>query len=339
MRFPKCSFVLVALLCCSVRANLLRNGDFEEPAAKPGVIPGWTLNRDAAAQQIWVDRAAPLEGKGSLAIRSTVSTTGPTVVSQRVRVRPNSSYALTLWAKRDSIVYGTRFEVALTKGRETVGIQSKNFRGCDWFPITTAFETGRADVAEVRLTTPNKGTWRVTIGRTLWVDNVQLSRVDTRDNLVVRAASAKSLHGCKRGVARDVAGGGLTVSGAGVARFSLDVGPGQGGRYYLWMRARCPGKNAFTIKTPGGRSWVFRSHTPSPDWRWTRPVLPEFLLDQGRFTLDFTAQGQGVEIDRFVLTMAPFWASKGTPELMSAAQAVAARKRAGFTPAHARDRS
>ena len=82
-------------------------------------------------------------------------------------VEPNAAYVLSLWAKRHTFVYGTRFQVDLLKNGEVVGRQSKSFRGSDWFPLTLGFDSGDADTANVQIVAPNTGTWRITVGRKL----------------------------------------------------------------------------------------------------------------------------------------------------------------------------
>ena len=306
-----------AIVCCALVvlvpavawANLLANGGFEDAAAPGEPVRAWTLSPEAAQQRVTIDAGNAHRGRGCLAVRSTRTTKAPGIVSQRVQVEPNSTYVMSLWAKRDSFVYGTSFQVVLLKRGEPVGRQSKNFRGSDWFPLALGFGSGDADTAEIRIVAPNTGTWRITVGRTLWVDDAQLVKIDARDNLVLRPGPATD-----RGPRR------------------LSIAPTKGGPYYAWLRARGTGPNAFVVRTADGRAWRFRSHTASDRPRWTRPVLPEFFLQAGQQQIEFTASGD-VAVDQLVLTMDPFWRPEGATDIMGATEAIAAQREKGFKPA------
>ena len=324
------SFLYAMLCVCATTpatGGLLTNGAFEVTAPRKGKIPGWSLSKEAEAQEVWLDGKGARSGRQCLAIRSIRTTKAPSVVSQRVSLEPHTPYVLSLWAKRDSFVYGTRFHVVLSKDGEAIGNQSKQFRGQDWFPICLAFDSGEADRAEVQITTPNTGTWRITVGRTLWVDDVQLAKIDPQDNLVLSAGQATDTRACSQ-VKRPGSRGPtcLAVSGSESATFGFDVEPRKGGPYYLWMRASCPSANQFSVRTAEGREWSFRSHTPSKEWRWARPVLPELLLNSQKQRIKFTARGQDIFLDQIVLTMDPFWRPEGAPQLMEAEEAIAAQR-------------
>jgi len=72
-------------------------------------------------QKLWLDKTECHSGTRSAAIRSTHRTDESSILSQDVRVEGNRNYSLSLWARRDSFVYGTQFEVWLFKGDERVG--------------------------------------------------------------------------------------------------------------------------------------------------------------------------------------------------------------------------
>ena len=326
--------LILSLFAASAQGSLLTNGDFEARSPRDGEIPSWQLSKDAELQRVWIDSMNTRSGQGALAIRSIRTTKAPSVISQRVPVEPNASYALSLWAKRDSFVYGTKFSVVLSKGGQEIDRQSKQFRGTDWFPVCMGFDAGEADTAEVQLTTPNTGTWRITVGRTLWVDDVQLVKIDAGDNIVRQAEAAVDKRGCATVSTANARGRScLYVNGREEARFAFDIAPTKAGVYYVWMRARCPGRNEFSIRTVGGRAWRFRSHTPSKSWRWVRPVLPELLIESGTQRMEFTAQGEEILIDQIIATMDPFWRPEGAPRFMSAIEAAGAARKRGLHPA------
>jgi len=296
-------------LCCvlgpaAAGGNLLKNSDFEAASNSDGTVPGWTANAELARQRFWVDAESPHAGRQCLAIRSLEDTEAPSVLSQDVAVEPNRNYSLTLWARRDSFVYGTRFEVRLLKGGDVVGVQSKQFRSTVWRPVTMVFNSGEAEVASVRLTTPNKGTWRITVGRTLWVDDVSLVAIEP---------------------AHDIA-----LTGPGGGRLGGQVQVRAPGHYFLWVRVRCGAGNRFRIDACG-RSWDFRCYSPG-DWYWLRPVLPELILNDGPQQVEVNAVGDGIEMERAVLTMDPFWQPDGAREFLAASEAKEKQLEAGFEP-------
>lgn len=290
------------MICAAGSANLLQNPGFESAEGEGGSIPHWSANDAAAQQKVWADDADPRAGEQCLAVRSLLDTE-PTrsIVSQRVPVEPNTDYALTLWAKRDSFVYGTRFEVGLLKDGEQVGQQQKQVRSVTWVPVVMTFNSEDATEAEVRITTPNKGDWRITVGRTLYVDDVSLVRVSNEHD--------------------------LTIAGAGT-QATADVDVAQAGAYYLWAKVRCAGPNTLTLSA-AGRSWEFHAYTPGESY-WVRPVLPELMLEAGRQTIAVT--GEGAQIERVILTMDPFWQPEGAREFVPPAEAKAALLEAGFAP-------
>ncbi len=294
---------------CIAAEPLLHDG-FESPAREDDRPRGWTLNDEARRQRVVVDHSQRRTGKASLAIRSLVTTKRPAIVSRRVAVKPDTTCALTLWTRRDSYVYGTSFEVVLLKDDRKVGVQRKSFRGQRWRPITMVFDTGRADTAEIRIINPNTGDRRVTVGRTLWVDDITLVTVDDRDRVTLRPE-----------VARDDQG-----------QLTFDVDIPHTGPWHLWVRARCAGENQFALTEPSSRRWTFRSYTRSATPQWIRPVLPGLVLEQGKQDLGLTIEGDEVQLEQVVLTMNPFWRPDDAPELMRAKHLLDLRRRGGFKP-------
>ena len=139
------------LMCAVAHAdgNVLVNGGFEQSPAEDGAIPGWTANAALAQQQLTLDDDAH-SGDRAVCILSTEATEAPSVLSQRVPIEPGRDYQLTLWAKRDSFVYGTDFAVILLSGTDAVGQQTKSFRSNNtWRPITMGFNAGEADWAVI----------------------------------------------------------------------------------------------------------------------------------------------------------------------------------------------
>ncbi len=283
--------------------NMLINGGFEQAPAEDGTIPGWTANEALSRQRLTLDEDAH-SGERAVCILSTEATDAPSVLSQDVPIEPGRDYQLTLWAKRDSFVYGTEFAVILLRGEDGVGEQTKSFRSNNaWRPITMGFNAGEADHARVLLTTPNRGEWRITIGRRLWVDDVSLVEVDHARNVTIEGEGASA--------------------GAEVAL------PAQG-QYYLSARVRCPEPSEFTLATERGE-WRFHAYTTG-EWYWLRPVIPELLLGAGEQRIEVTAAGDGVEIERVILTMDPFWRPDGWEEFADPSVALAAQRDAGFAP-------
>ena len=280
------TIALLATLCSASGGSLLENGDFEAPSGpdKRAPIHGWTANAELARQQLWLDSTDPQEGRQCLALRALEQTEAPGVLSQDVPVQPDTTYSLTLWAKRDSFVYGTVFEVLLRKDGEQVGRQSKNFRSTTWRPLTMVFDSGDATLASVRIVNPNKGTWRITVGRTLWVDDVNLVAVDHAEDICLNGNSER--------------------------RLSTEVDVQSTGHYFLWVRTLCPGRlggvgNRFRLRIDGN-AVEFQSYTAG-DWYWLRPILPEFIISRGRRSLELDADVDGILIGEVRLTMDPFW--------------------------------
>lgn len=282
--------------------NLLTNGGFEEPLAADGSIPGWTADGGLPRQRLTLDPEAH-SGAQAVCILSTHATDRPSDLRQRVAVEPGRDYQLTLWARRDSFVYGTEFHVVLRRGETVVGQQPASFRSMTWAPVTLGFNSGEADSAEVVLRTPNVGTWRITVGRRLWVDDVALVLVDHANDIEIPGTGASA---------------------------AAEVEVPDPGQYYLWARVRCNERAEFALSA-GGQERSFRAYTPG-DWYWVRPILPELLLSQGRQRIAVTGTGAGVAIERAVLTMDPFWRPDDFTEFAVPAEAVAAQRAAGFTP-------
>ncbi|MBT3379332.1 MAG: hypothetical protein HN406_27275, partial [Lentisphaerae bacterium] len=299
---------LTMLLCAlaagptSHAANILINGDFEAPPTATGDIPGWMANPALQQQRLWLDRTEFHSGTQAAAIRSTARTTKSSILSQDVAVEPHRNYSLTLWARRDSFVYGTQFSVQLFKGEEKVGSQQKNFRAQVWRPVNMVFNSGEADRASVCLTTPNKGEWRITVGRTLWIDRVSLVPVAPDDNIRLAGNEARQLSA------------------------SVDV-PAES-HYYLWTRISCAAGTRFQLQT-SGRERTFRCYTDVQDY-WLRPVLPEFVLAKGHQQVAISSLSGTVH--EAILTMDPFWEPNGAPDFRPPAAARAALLSAGFSP-------
>jgi len=240
LRLPCACVVVVGLVLawagepCAAK-DLVVNGGFEAEPAPGQVVPGWTANAEMAEQAVWLDAREPHSGRKCVAIRALSATAGPGVLSQEVPVQPDQNYVLTLWARRDSFVYGTRFEVGLFSGKKSVGTQTDTFRGTAWTPVCMAFESGKADRAVVRIVNPSVGSGRITVGRTLWVDGVSLVRADHAGDILLDAA--------------------------GKDRLKAEVPVEDPGPRYLWARVWCPGPNTLALLA-SGRSWEFRSNTP-----------------------------------------------------------------------------
>jgi len=304
MRSRRLTVMGLILMATAAHAggNLLTNGGFEQPLAADGSIPGWTANAPLTQQRLTLDADAHT-GQQAACILSTHATDRPAMLTQRVPVEADRDYQLTLWARRDSFVYGTEFHVVLRRGETVVGRQPASFRSMTWAPVTLGFNSGEADSAEVCLITPNVGTWRITVGRRLWVDDVALVLVDHANDIEIPGAGASA---------------------------AAEVEVPDPGQYYLWARVRCDGQAQFTLAT-GGQERSFRAYTPGA-WYWVRPILPELLLPEGHQRIAVTGTGAGVAIERVILTMDPFWRPDDFTEFAVPAEAVAAQRAAGFTP-------
>lgn len=276
-------------------ANLLENGNFEAAATGRG-IPGWRLNAEAAQQKVWQQTTGAQAGRQCLALRSVVAMPKPSAVSQEVTVQPGKRYALTVWLKRDSFVYGTGVDVDLIKGGEVVDRQETEFRGVTWSPICLTFSSGEATAARISITTPNTGEWRITVGRTLYVDEVSLAVVDAADN--------------------------VELAGSGTGSLQAKAPIKQPGPYYVWARVNCPGENVFTLKA-GGKSWDFRCYTHGMGY-WLRPILPELILTEGPQDISISSVGKGIKIDKVVLTPDATWKPQGAREFLDPEAAKAA---------------
>lgn len=303
--------LMASLLSCAlaggtgaVAENILVNGDFEAPLTVDGKIPGWEANAALRQQRLWLDKSESHSGTQSAAIRSLTRTEGPSVLSQDVPVEPNRNYTLTLWARRDSFVYGTRFEVQLFKGEEPVGRQQKNLRTWVWRPLNMVFSSGEADRASVRITTPNKGEWRITIGRTLWIDDVSLVPIDPSRN--------------------------IRLTGGGGPRIEADVDVPDEGHYYLWTRISCPAGTQFCLAA-GGMEREFRCYSDAEGY-WLRPVLPELIQGTGPQRIGISAASADAVVHEAVLTMDPFWEPQGAPQFLVPKAAKSALLQTGFTP-------
>lgn len=305
---PERLLLVVALMAVSVAAhaggNLLRNGGFEEPPGPDGSIPGWTVNDALQLQSLSLDEDA-FSGERALCILSTQPTQRNSILSQTVEVVPGRDYQLTLQAKRDSFVYGTFFRVALLRGDEEVGRQQNNFRSNDtWRPVTMGFNAGEADRARVEIQTPNRGDWRITIGRRLWVDDVTLAEVDHRRNLHLDGTRSSA---------------------------SAEIDVTEPGHYYLWARVQCHEPTRFTLAIGDDVSRDFRAYTIGAQY-WLRPVIPELLIGGGRQRIEVRAHEAGAQIERVVLTMDPFWTPDDYEPFMPPADALAAQRERGFDP-------
>lgn len=86
-------------------ANLIRNGDFEQPAG-PGVPPGWTMwgaDRDKVVANFQRDQERPHAGVACLRIRHPAGTAGYIVTAPELAVRPRAGmrYVVSFWARAD----------------------------------------------------------------------------------------------------------------------------------------------------------------------------------------------------------------------------------------------
>src|SRR6056297_1972263 len=138
----RCLFTIALMLVCvSAQAggNLLVHGDFEDPLAPDGTIPGWEANEYLQQQRLTHDDAAH-SGDQAVCILSSQPTKGNSMLSQTMAIEPGRDYQVTLWANRDSFVYGTFFRVTLFTGDEPVGTQDVSLRTNNtWRPVTMAF--------------------------------------------------------------------------------------------------------------------------------------------------------------------------------------------------------
>lgn len=284
-------------------ANLLQNGSFEAEPVETGVF-GWSLNAEAAQQKVWLETVGAQAGKQCLALRSVVATPKPAAVSQDLRVEPGKRYALTVWLRRDSVVYGTSVKIDLLKDGKSVDRQETEFRGVTWSPVCLTFGAGEATTARVSILTPNTGTWRITVGRTLYIDEASLVEVDPADNLEMPSSNG--------------------------AAVQSRVQVRQTGPYYLWARVLCPGTNTFTLKA-AGKTWDFHCYTQGRSY-WVRPILPELILTEGTQDLAVTSAGQGIQIEKVVLTTDPYWKPEGARGFLAPAEAKASLLKQAGSP-------
>ena len=294
------------LVCAAAHAggNLLHNGGFEEPLAADGSIPGWTANKALQQQSLTLDDHA-YTGDKAVCILSTVPTDGNSVLSQDVAIEPGADYQLNLAATRDSFVYGTLFRVSLLKDGEAAGRQDISFRSNNtWRPLTLAFNAGEANTARVELQTPNTGTWRITVGRRLWVDDVTLVKIDHERN--------------------------ITIPGDG-ATAAADVDVTEPGTYHLWARVNCAEPTRFTLTVGDDEPRVFRAYTTGTEY-WLRPVIPELVIAEGRQRIAVQAFDDGARIEEVVMTIDPFWQPEGYQPFMTPEEALAAQRERGFDP-------
>jgi len=280
--------------CCAFLAiialhgeNLLKNSDFKMTPGKKE-IPGWTMNKELSIQGL---RNTVIENKACLEILTTNATYNEKkgaknngILSQKVKINPGKTYSLTIVAKRDSFVYGTTFHaVFFIKGKAQKGVQEKTFRSASWEPTTMVFPSREADEVEIQIINPNTGIWRITKGRSLFLESASLTEINHQDDL--KFTSLKP---------------GKNVLSANVA---------SSGEYYLWLKADALNSSRYTLKTKSGK-WDFQSYTPGQN-RWIRPVLPELLLSKGKGEIEFTIDEKNANAHELLLTMDPFYEPSG----------------------------
>lgn len=305
----RCLLIAALTIVCAFAhagGNLLVNGGFEEPPAPDGSIPGWVANEHLQLQDLTLEERAH-SGEQAVRILSTQPTRdeGRSVLSQTVEIEPGRDYQVTLWANRDSFVWGTDFDVALLKDGAEIGRQNVSLRTNNtWRPVTMSFPSGEANQARVELITNNWGDWRITVGRRLWVDDVTLVEVDHERDIIIESAGAAA---------------------------SADVDVSEPGLYHLWARVRCEEPTRFTLTVGDDDPRVFRAYTTGEEY-WVRPVIPELLINEGVQRIAVQAQDDGARIEQIILTMDPFWRPDGYQPFISPEDALARQRAHGFEP-------
>jgi hypothetical protein len=141
----------------------------------------------------------------------------------------------------------------------------------------------------VELQTPNRGDWRITVGRRLWVDDVTLVKIDHERN--------------------------ITIPGDGATAAAADVDVTEPGTYHLWARVNCAEPTRFTLTVGDDEPRVFRAYTTGTEY-WLRPVIPELVIAEGRQRIAVQAFDDGARIEEVVMTIDPFWQPEGYQPFM-----------------------
>lgn len=293
--------------------NLLINGGFEKDWTD-GTLPGWEQSPGLLQQMVWLDEEDFAEGRRSLAIRLIDGTVSPrraegremggqsvrriygtvgertSILSQMVDIERNSRYVLSLWFKRNTSVWGTYAFVELFDSEgESIRVYRQNMRATDWASVQIAFDSGEATRAEIRIATPNDGDWRITVGRTLWLDDASLVKVSgERQVTQIDLAQAES----------------------GEAVFASAAA----GRLYPWIKLRAGGPHEVTLKVGEGEH-RFRTYSLGESI-WMQPILPDLVVSEGEFGVAISARGEDVEIEQLLFSRDATWRPQDARDFM-----------------------
>jgi len=307
--------------------NLLANADFEQaPADDPA--RGWTPDEKMKAQILRLDSKERLSGRHGLAIEMARAFGKGTnaALSQSVSVRPNTWYIFRANYKRDNFVYGGSFVVALYKGQQRVSRHAHTFRSETWETERIVFNSEQADRAEVSVIVSCDGTWRISVGGTVWLDDLSLVELSDDLNLLLPAAGARVARGPKRD--------GDAIAGTGAGAIDFDVQAKATGDYYLWLRWHLPAESRSVAQVrvddgPPAQVGGYRTG----EWAWTRPVTPRLFLSAGRHRVRFEDLATGARLAEIRLSPNPYYYPPGVERAYSDGPARArALREKGRTP-------
>lgn len=289
-----CLFALITSFAMPSE-NLLVNASFEADAVG-GKIPGWQQSPGLLQQSVWIEEETVFNGDQSLGIRLIDGTVdeGFSSLSQRVELETDSRYVFSLWFKRDSFVHGTYAYVTLfDKNGKSLRVYRQNLRTTSWANVQTAFNSGEAHFAEVRVPTTNDSPHRrITVGRTLWLDDASLVKVDGdshRTEIPVDAALQ------------------------GSAIFSSSAA----GRLYPWFKLNASGPHTVHLAV-GETSQKFRAYSYGESL-WLQPILPDLVISEGELPVKIAVDGEPVEIENIVFSRDATWRPEGARDFLPAA--------------------
>lgn len=301
--------------------NLLANGDFENaPAENP--LEGWQADERMAAQIFRLDPEQKRTGRHSLAVELVEGFGRNTMarLHQDVPVEPDRWYLFRAEYKRDSFVHGGHFEIVLSSGGRRRQRHRRTFRSSVWDSREIVFHSGDADRASVSVSVSTDDVWRLSVGGTLWLDNVSLMELSDELDIALAPADARLAGGPR------LDGGAVVGTGRGTAEFDADVLGA--GRYYLWLRWHLPAesRSAARIGVDGASAVPVAGYRAGEEV-WNRPITPTLVLDEGRRRIRVENLMAGARLKGMVLTPNPYYFPPGEEREYadSAARAAALR--------------
>lgn len=292
----------LSISCSKHTENLIVNGDFEADI-EDGRIPGWNFCKYLEKQKVFLEEKNAHNGKRSLAMRIVQSndpenlTGGKNTLSQIVTISPRTNYVLSLFYKRESSIYGADVRIQLLddNGKPIIGaLYRKELRSPFWTSVQLSFNSGKARKAEIGIMMDSGGSWRISVGRTLWLDEISLVKLDDTGNLQQVKV--------KNNIAN------------GVIKYTAPS------RLYPWikLKADCPHDiDLFVDDT----KHTFRTYTYGKE-TWIQPVLPDLVVSAGNHEIKMNCDNTGVVLQKLLFTQNPTWQPKDAPEFLPAEEAI-----------------